>query len=133
MSKEKDKEKDKEKEKLEKKLSSILSSTSSAKAWSDLLPIVKNIYTYLNKAKDSVNFGKLSNRLLLAKLLAQCLSPEFPNGVHEVVLDIYYIILHNTVFFNETCLTDNLGIYSCGLFPFFPNFIPFNPDKTSFT
>ena len=114
-------EKDKEKEKFEKKLSSILSSSTSAKAWSDLLPITREIYQLLDKTKENINFSQLSNKLLLAKRLAQCLNPECPGGVHEVVLDIYYIILHNIAFFNETCLMDNLGIYACGLFPFYPN------------
>ena len=112
---------EKEKEKFEKKLSSILSSSTSAKAWSDLLPITREIYQLLDKHKDNINFSMLNNKLLLAKRLAQCLNPECPSGVHEVVLDIYYIILHNIVFFNETCLMDNLGIYACGLFPFYPN------------
>ena len=110
-----------EKEKFEKKLSSILGAASSAKAWSDLLPITKEILQLLTKKTDEINFSKLSNKLLLAKRLAQCLNPECPGGVHEVVLDIYYLILHNIVFHNETCLMDNLGIYACGLFPFFPN------------
>ena len=114
-------EKEKEKEKLEKKLSSTLERASSAKAWSDLLPITKEILQLLTKTTDLVNFSKLSNKLLLAKRLAQCLNPECPSGVHDVVLDIYYLILHNIVFHNETCLMDNLGIYACGLFPFYPN------------
>ena len=97
---------EKEKERLEKKLSSILSAASSAKAWSDLLPITKDILQLLAKKTDVVNFSKLSNKLLLAKRLAQCLNPECPSGVHEVVLDIYYLILHNIVFHNETCLMD---------------------------
>ena len=111
---------EKEKEKLEKKLTSVLSSAASAKAWSDLLPITKDILQLLSKTTDVVNFSKLSNKLLLAKRLAQCLNPECPSGVHDVVLDIYYLILHNNVFHNETCLMDNLGIYACGLFPFYP-------------
>ena len=112
---------DKEREKFEKKLNSILSSSTSAKAWSDLLPITREIYQLLSKTNNDINFSMLNNKLLLAKRLAQCLNPECPSGVHEVVLDIYYLILHNIVFFNETCLMDNLGIYACGLFPFYPN------------
>ena len=119
----------KEREKLDKKLSSILAAASSAKAWSDLLPITRDIYQLLSKTTDQVNFSKLSNNLLLAKRLAQCLNPECPNGVHEVVLDIYYLILHNIVSNNETCLMDNLGIYACGLFPFFPNASINNKNK----
>ena len=112
---------EKERKNLEKKLSSILSSSTSAKAWSDLLPMTREILQLLSKTNLEIDFSKLSNKLLLAKRLAQCLNPECPSGVHEVVLDIYYIILHNIVFFNETCLSDNLGIYACGLFPFYPN------------
>ena len=113
--------KEKEKEKFEKKLSSILAAATSAKAWSDLLPITREIYQLLSKKTDLINFSKLSNKLVLAKRLAQCLNPECPSGVHETVIDIYYLILHNIVFHNETCLMDNLGIYACGLFPFYPN------------
>ena len=58
---------EKEKEKLEKKLTSVLSSAASAKAWSDLLPITKDILQLLSKTTDVVNFSKLSNKLLLAK------------------------------------------------------------------
>ena len=112
---------EKERKSLEKKLSSILSSSTSAKAWSDLLPMTREILQLLSKTNLEIDFSKLSNKLLLAKRLAQCLNPECPSGVHEVVLDIYYVILHNIVFFNETCLSDNLGIYACGLFPFYPN------------
>ena len=114
-------EREREKEKLEKKLSSTLAAASSAKAWSDLLPITKEILQLVSKKTESVNFSKLSNKLLLAKRLAQCLNPECPSGVHDVVLDIYYLMLHNIVSNNETCLMDNLGIYACGLFPFYPN------------
>ena len=67
---------DKEKEKFEKKLSSILSSANSAKAWSDLLPITREIYQLLSKTNNNINFSKLNNKLLLAKRLAQCLNPE---------------------------------------------------------
>ena len=44
-----EKEKEKEKEKFEKKLSSILAAATSAKAWSDLLPITREIYQLLSK------------------------------------------------------------------------------------
>ena len=112
---------DKDKEKFEKKISSILSSSASAKAWSNLLPITKELFQLLNKNTDDFNFSKLSNKLFLAKRLAQCLNPEYPGSVHEEVLDIYFVILRNIAFFNETCLMDNLGIFASGLFPFFPN------------
>ena len=46
---------DKEKEKFEKKLSSILSASTSAKAWSDLLPITREIYQLLSKSNTAIN------------------------------------------------------------------------------
>ena len=115
-------------ERFEKKLTSILKDSASAKAWSDLLPITKEILTHLSK-NQNLEFSKISNKHMLAKRLAQCLNPECPGGVHEVVLDIYQIILHNIIDKNETRLMDNLGIYACGLFPFFPNASLQNKEK----
>ena len=105
---------------FEKKLTNILNSSASAKEWSDLLPLIQDILTHLNK-NPHLEFSKLSNRYLLSKRLAQCLNPECPSGVHEVVLDIYNVILHNIISKNEAKLMDNLGLYACGLFPFFAN------------
>ena len=56
---------------------------------------------------------------MLAKRLAQCLNPEFPNGVHEVVLDVYTILISNIMIKQDNQLMDNLGLLACGLFPFF--------------
>ena len=105
---------------FEKKLTNILNSSASAKEWSDLLPLIQEILNHLNK-NSHLEFSKLSNRYLLSKRLAQCLNPECPSGVHEVVLDIYNVILHNIISKNEAKLMDNLGLYACGLFPFFNN------------
>ena len=115
-------------EKFEKKLTNILNSSSNAKAWSDLLPIIKEILSHLTK-NQNLEFAKLSNRHILSKRLAQCLNPECPGGVHEVVLDIYNVILNNIISKNETKLMDNLGLYACGLFPFFPNASLANKEK----
>ena len=103
---------------FEKKLTNILNSSASAKEWSDLLPLIQEILSHLNK-NPHLEFAKLSNRYLLSKRLAQCLNPECPSGVHDVVLDIYNVILHNIISKNEAKLMDNLGLYACGLFPFF--------------
>ena len=105
---------------FEKKLTNILNSSARAKEWSDLLPLIQEILNHLNK-NPHLEFAKLSNRYLLSKRLAQCLNPECPSGVHEVVLDIYNVILHNIISKNEAKLMDNLGLYACGLFPFFAN------------
>ena len=113
---------------FEKKLTNILNSSASAKEWSDLLPLIQEILTHLNK-NPHLEFAKLSNRYLLSKRLAQCLNPECPSGVHDVVLDIYNVILHNIISKNEAKLMDNLGLYSCGLFPFFSNATIANKEK----
>ena len=115
-------------EKFEKKLTNILNSSANAKAWSDLLPLTKEILTHLKK-HPNLEFAKLSNRHILSKRLAQCLNPECPGGVHEVVLDIYDVILHNIISKNEAKLMDNLGLYACGLFPFFQNASLTNKEK----
>ena len=106
-------------DKFEKKLISILNSSSNAKAWSDLLPVSKEILSHLIKNDKSINFSKISTKHKLAKRLAQCLNPEFPNGVHEVILDIYKVLLMNIFRNQDGSLQDNLGIYLSGLFPFF--------------
>ena len=110
----------KEKEKFEKKLLTILNTSSNAKAWSDLLPMTKDILNHLSKNSNDIEFSQISTiKHILAKRLAQCLNPEFPNGVHEVVLDIYTIIFNNIISKSEMKLMDNLGLYASGLFPFF--------------
>ena len=106
-------------DKFEKKLITILNSTSNAKSWSDLLPVSKEILSHLKKNDKTINFSKISTKHKLAKRLAQCLNPEFPNGVHEVILDIYKVLLINICRNQDGSLQDNLGIYLCGLFPFF--------------
>ena len=85
----------KEYERFEKKVLSILNSTANAKSWSDLIPGLKEILNHVNKNQKVIDFSQISIKHLLAKRLAQCLNPEFPNAVHEVVLEIYKIIITN--------------------------------------
>jgi hypothetical protein len=106
-------------EKFEKKLVNILNSSSNAKSWTDLLPIAKEILIHLKKNEKEIDFSKISTKHMLAKRLAQCLNPEFPNGVHEVIIDIYSCLLSNINSKQDTSLQDNLGLYLSGLFPFF--------------
>ena len=109
----------KEFKKFDKNLTNILSSSSGAASWSDLLPFTKEILQLLEKRKDEFDFSFLTDRITLSKRLAQCLNPECPGGVHEVVIKIYTIIFQNILSKNNNKLADNLGIYSSGLFPFF--------------
>ena len=106
-------------DKFEKKLIQILNSSSNAKAWSDLLPVSKEILSHLMKNNKDIDFSKISAKHMLAKRLAQCLNPEFPNGVHEVILDIYTYLLTNINLNQDSAIQDNLGLYLSGLFPFF--------------
>ena len=108
-------------EKFEKKLIGILNTSLNAKAWSDLLPMAKEILRHFKINDKEMDFSKISisTKHMLAKRLAQCLNPEFPNGVHEVILDIYTYLLTNINIKQDMALQDNLGLYSSGLFPFF--------------
>ena len=114
------KEKEKTLEKFDKKLSAKLSAAATAKSWSDLLPIYKEIHNFLNTNKE-YNFHKITDKILLGKRLAQGLNPECPSGLHDVILDVYELLLSNIIANNNNKLMDNLHIYSYGLFPFFPN------------
>ena len=110
---------EKEFKKFDKTLSSILSSSAGAASWSDLLSFTKEMFRQLEDKKDKFNFGILTDKISLSKRLAQCLNPECPGGVHEVVINIYDILFQNILAKNNGKLGDNLGIYSSGLFPFF--------------
>ena len=125
---EKDKEREKTIEKFNSKLSSKLSAAATAKSWSDLLPIMKDIYSFL-KINNTYNFDKITNKLLLGKRLAQTLNPECPGGLHEVTLDVYEILLKNIMAQNQNKLMENLHVYAYGLFPFFPNATISNKQK----
>ena len=116
-------------EKFEKKLLSILNSSANAKAWSDLLPMTKEILNHLSKNEGTIDFSQISTKYMLAKRLAQCLNPEFPNGVHEVVLDIYKILFTNIMVKQDMQLMDNLALYASGLFPFFSHASLQNKNK----
>ena len=114
------KEKEKNFEKFDSKLISKLKAASSAKGWSDLVPIIGDIQLFL-KANNEYDFNNISDKSLLGKRLAQCLNPECPKGLHEIVLDVYEILLKNIIARHDNKLMDNLHIYASGLFPFFPN------------
>ena len=109
----------KEYEKFEKKLLNILNSSANARDWSDLLPMTKEILNHLKKNENTIDFSQISIKHMLAKRLAQCLNPEFPNGVHEVVLDVYKTLITNIMVKQDMQLMDNLALYTSGLFPFF--------------
>ena len=114
------KEKEKSYEKFDKKLMNKINAASTAKNWSDLLPIMKDVLSLLIR-NNEYDFNDLSDKKLLAKRLAQGLNPECPSGLHEVTLEVYEVILKNITINHQNKLMDNLYLYAYGLFPFFPN------------
>ena len=112
------KDKDKTFDKFDKKLNAKINSASTAKSWSDLLPIMKDIHSILNKHNEC-DFNKITNKQILAKRLSQGLNPECPSGLHEVTLEVYELILKNITNNYGNKLMENLYLYAYGLFPFF--------------
>ena len=121
MSKEKANEKEKYDSKFNKKLIGKINLAATAKNWSDLLPIMKDVFSFLSKNTKSVDFHYILDKKLLAKRLAQSLNPGCPSGLHEITLDVYETILSNIMERHNKSLMDNLYLYAYGLFPFFPN------------
>ena len=97
----------------------ILPKFNNAKDWSDLMAILKNLKENLSKYKD-FNMHNVTEKITLAKRLAQCLNPKsLPSGLHEIALELYDIIFENIRKNQNNYLGDDLGLYSVGLFPFF--------------
>ena len=106
-------------EKFDQKLTNkILPRFATAKEWPDLMTILKKFKENLVKYKSS-NMSILTDKISLAKRLAQCLNQNLPSGVHEIDLDIYSMLFENIKQNNNNFMGDNLGLYSAGLFPFF--------------
>ena len=105
---------------FDKKLSEkILPKFNNAKDWSDLMAILKNLKENLSKYKD-FNMYNISEKIVLAKRLAQCLNPKsLPSGLHELALELYDMIFENIRLNQNNYLGEDLGLYSVGLFPFF--------------
>lgn len=106
-------------DRLDKKLTvKILPRFNNAKEWSDLMAIIKNLKENLKKYPTS-NLYKITDKILLAKRLAQSLNPSLPGGLHEITLEVYDMIFENVRTNNGNLLGIDLGLYSSGLFPFF--------------
>ena len=106
-------------EKFDKKMTNkFLPRFAKAQEWSDFMTILKKLKENLVKYKSS-NMGILTDKISLAKRLAQCLNQKVPSGVHEIALDVYSMLFTNIKSNNNNFMGDNLGLYSAGLFPFF--------------
>ena len=107
-------------EKLDKKISDkILYAFNSAKEWSDLMSVIKDLIGVLGKFGNE-NFRFIQDKITLSRRMAQCLSPILPAGLHTSALDCYDVILENIISKNNGMLGEDLALYSSGLFPFFP-------------
>ena len=109
----------KEFKKFNNNINSLLTNLAGAASWSDLLPVFKEMLKILKTQNKNFNYSQIKEKIILSKRLAQSLSPECPGGVHEVVIEIYNIIIQNILDNNNGKLGDNLGLYCSGLFPFF--------------
>ena len=109
----------KEFKKFNNNINSLLTNLAGAASWSDLLPVFKEMFKLVKTQTKNFNYSLIKEKITLSKRLAQSLSPECPGGVHEVVIEIYNIIIQNILEKNNGKLGDNLGLYCSGLFPFF--------------
>ncbi|CED83410.1 Dopey and related predicted leucine zipper transcription factors [Phaffia rhodozyma] len=90
-----------------------LQSFESIKEWADFISFLSKL---LKTIQTFPGFNEIPRKLLIAKRLAQCLTPALPSGVHQRALDVYGHIL--SVIGLEGLKRDLL-IWSSGLFPFF--------------
>ena len=113
-------------EKLDRKISDkILYGFNNAKEWPDLMSVIKELNSLLQK-NNECNFKLIKEKITLARRLAQCLNSSLPAGLHENALITYDIILDNILKHNNNHLGNDLALYSSGLFPFFQNASPSN-------
>ena len=93
------------------------------KEWADLETWLKAVEADLIKYPSPL----IKKKNTLAKRLAQCLNPHF-HEVHSQTLKVYELIFKNMMINNDLSseyyikfLSEDLSIYSVGLFPFFQN------------
>ena len=63
-----------------------------------------------------MQYPVVPHQLTVCKRLTQCLHPNLPSGVHIKTLDVYRAIFDRI---KATGLTENLLVYSSGLYPLF--------------
>ena len=81
--------------KFDKKLSKkILPKFETARDWTDLMAILKNLRDNLKKYSQH-DMSKLTDKIILGKRFAQCLNPSLPQGLHEITLEIYDMLFDN--------------------------------------
>jgi len=68
-----------------------LASFDSVKEWADFIAFLARLLRTLQAQQPA--FDEIPRKLLVAKRLAQCLTPSLPSGVHQRALDVYGHIL----------------------------------------
>ena len=93
------------------------------KEWADIGNWLQKVENLLKEHPSPY----ISEKITFAKRLAQCLNPILlPPGIHVQTLRVYELIFKNMMLENESTnkiyiklFTEDLAIYSVGLFPFF--------------
>lgn len=67
-----------------------LASFDSVKEWADFISFLSRL---LRTLQANPSFDEIPRKLVVAKRLAQCLTPALPSGVHQRALDVYGHIL----------------------------------------
>ena len=100
-----------------------LNSFEKNKEWADIGNWVQKIENLLKEHPSPY----ITEKVTFAKRLAQCLNPILPFGTQLQTLRVYELIFTNMQLGLENKLSreyidlfsNDMGIYSCGLFPFF--------------
>lgn len=82
--------------------------------WADLIKCLEGIIKLLKKY---TTIPCIPESLILSKRLAQCLNLSLPPGVHAKAIETYIAIFNHI----GERLKRDIGIFSLGLFTFFPN------------
>jgi hypothetical protein len=79
--------------------------------------IPKSVAVTLAKVRCRLRLLGLSAEMVAcAQRLAQCVNPRLPDGVHLKTLEVYSMVLRRL---HAVQLTEDLPLYSAGLFPLF--------------
>lgn len=100
-----------------------LNSFEKNKEWADVGNWVQKIENLLKEHQSPY----ITEKVVFAKRLAQCLNPILPFGTQLNTLKVYELVFKNMQLGMDTknskdyimLFSADMGIYSCGLFPFF--------------
>ena len=112
-------------EQFNRQLNQLLTAFERNKEWADIGNWLQKIENLLIEYKDPI----IKEKITLGKRLSQCLNPILPPGTHLQALKVYELLFSNMALdkYQDVCknpdfvfrYSEDLGIYSSGLFPFF--------------